>query len=322
MKSRKAQWIAFWIALLVLGLLLIIWSLQGVPFAEIGQVLSTLGFWQIAALLMVNIGILFLFPLRWWLIVRAQGYRVPYLALTQYRLVVFAISYFTPGQHFGGEPFQVLYLRNRHKMPGSTALASVTLDKVIELFANFAVLALGLAVLVFTGVVVELPLAQTLPISLVLLLVPSIYLVSVRFGARPLRFLAKRLSGGLAEGIRNAEEQLGSLAKEKPGLLGQGLLIAIAVWVALIFEIWLLLFFLSLPVDALELTLVIVAARVALFAPTPGALGALEASQVLAMQALGYSPAYGIGLALLIRARDVLFGLVGLSLAGIEQGQQ
>ncbi|MEX2161617.1 MAG: lysylphosphatidylglycerol synthase transmembrane domain-containing protein [Anaerolineales bacterium] len=319
MSSRRVQLAILWSLLLAVGIYVLVWSLRGIPFAEIGQVLSSLGLWQIAVLLLVNLGILLVFPLRWWLIVGTQGHRVPYLAMVQYRLVSFAISYFTPGQHFGGEPFQVLYLRSRHGIAGSTALASVTLDKVIELFANFAVLALGIAVLVLSGLVVELPLAQTLPISFALLLVPAIYLISVRAGAGPMGFITKKFSGSLAAGIRNAEEQLGSLAREKPGLLAQGLLIAIGIWAALIFEIWLSLYFLGLPVTALELTLVVVAARIALFAPTPGALGALEASQVLAMQALGYAPAYGFSLALLIRARDVLFGLVGLLLGGLSR---
>jgi len=135
--------------------------------------------------IIANIAILMLFPLRWYRILRAQGYRVPYLDLVRYRLLAFAVSYFTPGQHFGGEPLQVLYLRNRHAVPGSAALASVTLDKVIDLFANFAVLALGLAALLSTGTLADLPLAQTLPFSIGLLLLPALYLWAVMSGRRP-----------------------------------------------------------------------------------------------------------------------------------------
>jgi uncharacterized membrane protein YbhN (UPF0104 family) len=89
------------------------------------------------------------------------------------------------------------------------------------------------------------------------------------------------------------------------------------VWAAQIFEIWLSLKFLGLDISVLELILIVVAGRIALFAPTPGALGALEASFVLAMQSLGYAPVYGLSLGLLIRARDIFFGLVGLLLSGL-----
>jgi uncharacterized membrane protein YbhN (UPF0104 family) len=58
------------------------------------------------------------------------------------------------------------------------------------------------------------------------------------------------------------------------------------------------------------------AARLALLLPLPAAVGALEASQIAAMSLLGFSPATGATLALLIRLRDVTLGIVGLGLAG------
>jgi len=109
---------------------------------------------------------------------------------------------------------------------------------------------------------------------------------------------------------------LGTLARKQPALLWQGLVIAALVWVAQIFEIWFSVRVLGLSLSAMELTLVVVAGRIALFAPTPGALGALEGSLILAMQSLGYGGAYGLSLSFLIRARDIIFGLVGLLLAG------
>ncbi len=320
MKLRRVHLLVLWVALLALGIFLLIWSLQSVSFADLGRVLFRLQPWQILVLILVNVAILLLFPLRWSQILRAQGYLTHYLPLARYRLLAFAVSYFTPGQHFGGEPLQVLYLKNRHGVPGSAALASVTLDKVIELFANFAVLSLGLAALLSTGMVAALPLAQTLPLSIALLLLPALYLWAMTAGRRPFGVISRRFSGGLIEGIRNAEGQLGTLARRQPGLLWQGLLIAALVWAVQIFEIWLSLVFLGLNVSAMELTLVVVAGRIALFAPTPGALGALEASFILAMQSLGHDPAYGLSLGLLIRARDISFGLVGLLLGALTRG--
>lgn len=317
MKLGKKGWLLLWVLLLLLGLALVAWTLKDVRFADLARVLSALGPWQLSALLAVNIAILFLFPLRWWLILRAQGHQVPYILLTRYRLVAFAMSYFTPGQHFGGEPLQVLYLRDKHKVPATTALASVTLDRVLELFANFAILVGGISIVLNSGVVADLPLAQTLPISIALLLLPALYLGAVRAGQLPLTTLTQRFKGSLAQGLRSAEKQLAALARKQPSLLLVGLLVASIVWTALIFEIWLSLIFLGLHLTGVELALVVVASRVALFAPTPGALGALEASQVLAMQSLGYAPEFGLALGLLIRARDIFFGLAGLLLGAL-----
>ncbi|HKY79554.1 MAG TPA: lysylphosphatidylglycerol synthase transmembrane domain-containing protein [Anaerolineales bacterium] len=316
MKSSRVQLALLWAALLVVAVSLLIWSLQGVPFADLGRVLSALQPRQILLLLLVNIAILLLFPLRWDRILRAQGYRISYLTLARYRLLGFAVSYFSPGQHFGGEPVLVLYLKDRQQVPGSAALASVTLDKVIELFANFAVLALGLAASLSTGMMARLPLAQALPISMALLLLPALYLWAVVGGKQPFGAISRGFSGRTVKGIREAERQLGTLARKQPALLWQGLVIAALVWVAQIFEIWFSVRVLGLSLSAMELTLVVVAGRIALFAPTPGALGALEGSLILAMQSLGYGGAYGLSLSFLIRARDIIFGLVGLLLAG------
>jgi glycosyltransferase 2 family protein len=54
--------------------------------------------------------------------------------------------------------------------------------------------------------------------------------------------------------------------------------------------------------------------RLAYLLPLPAALGALEASQVLAVTALGLPPVAAISLTLFIRARDVTLAAVGLGL--------
>lgn len=307
--------------LLALALLaaaaLLWWSLRDVSWADLARVLGTLRAWQIAVVLVVNAGMILLFALRWWLILRAQGYRLSFLPVARYRLAAFAISYFTPGQHFGGEPLQVVLLHRQHKVPSGTAVASVALDKAMELFANFAVLVGGIAILLASGLFPGLPLQGALPFAILLLLLPPAYLIAVVRGWRPSKGLANKFKNRVTKALAAAEDQLSGLAR-KPGLLLQCLLASVLVWAALFFEFWLMLHFLGLTVDGLQLLAVVIAGRIALLAPTPGALGALEASQVLAMQALGFDPAYGLGLGILIRARDIFFALVGLLLGGAE----
>jgi uncharacterized membrane protein YbhN (UPF0104 family) len=63
----------------------------------------------------------------------------------------------------------------------------------------------------------------------------------------------------------------------------------------------------------------------AFLVPLPGGLGALEGSQVLALGAFNIVPAAALGVALLIRARDLLIGGLGLflaSLGGNKRGNQ
>ena len=316
---ERVRTVALWGTLLGLGLVFFIWSMRSVPFSDIQKVVSNLRAWQLMVIFLLNSGIILLFTLRWWLILRAQGHSLPYLDATRYRLAAFAISYFTPGQHFGGEPFQILMVRRRHRVPSSTALAAITLDKATELFANFSILGIGLALFASWGLN-TLPIRNTLWVSIALMLTPAVYVFALVAGRRPISFATRLFSGRIVAGLQRSEDEVGELARTRPGLLAQGLLISAIVWVLLFFEFWLALFFLGLTVNVFQLIAIVIAGRLALLAPTPGALGALEASQVIAMQWLGFDPAYGLSLSLLIRARDILFGLVGFLWAGLGKG--
>ncbi len=319
MIQPRSRLIILWVALLLLGAGLFIWALRAAPLQEIVSVLAQLQTWQIVTILLVNSGIIVLFALRWWLILGRQGYRLPYAAITGYRLAGFALSYFTPGQHFGGEPLQVLLVRRNHKVPASTALAAVALDKSIELFSNFLVLTVGLLLLLGSGLLEGLAVNQVLLLSIPILVMPITYLSFLKRGARPIAGLIGRLRGRMAGGLNRTEDQLGDLIQSHPNLFIQGLGVSVLVWAVLFFEFWLMLRFLGLNVDASQLLAVVIAGRVALFAPTPGALGALEASHVLVMQALGFDAAYGLSLSLLIRARDIFFALIGLGVAALSK---
>jgi uncharacterized membrane protein YbhN (UPF0104 family) len=87
------------------------------------------------------------------------------------------------------------------------------------------------------------------------------------------------------------------------------------VWLSLLGEYLLMVRFLGIPFDLVQGVIALTLAQLAFLVPLPGGLGALEASQVLAMQLFGLSPALGLSLSLLIRARDVIFGGAGLILA-------
>lgn len=308
--------------LLFAALALLAWVLRVVPLEDIAVVLTELSLWQILLLLLLNTGIVYLLGLRWWLILRAQGHQLPFRSITRYRLAAFGVSYFTPGPHFGGEPLQVHFLRQQHSLSGSSALASVALDKVIELLSNFGFLSLSLLLVLRSGILGSEILAGAQLFSLLFLLLPVLYLLALRFDLKPLSPLMARLPERWAPAAQSTEDQLSELLRQRQGLLWQTLAASLLLWSALLFEYWLALLFLGLKLDPLQLLAIVVAARVAMFAPTPGALGALEASQVFAMHALGFDPAIGLSLSLLIRARDILFGGIGLWLGSRTRKQQ
>jgi uncharacterized membrane protein YbhN (UPF0104 family) len=77
-------------------------------------------------------------------------------------------------------------------------------------------------------------------------------------------------------------------------------------------EYMLMLRYLGIQLSMGEALAAQTASLLGLLAPVPGGLGALEASQVLALGALGYPASAAISLTLLMRLRDLLNGGLGL----------
>lgn len=317
----------FWLALAVLLLWL---TLRAVDLGEVWARLAHLQPAQIALLLIVNVAVLATFSARWWLLLAAQGYRINYLLLMAYRLATFAVSYFTPGPHFGGEPLQVYLITSRHQAPVAVSVAAVVIDKVLEMAANFTFLALGVIFVVRAQALPGVSETQLLATSMALLLLPLSLLAALMLGRRPVSTLlawAERpwrwlrphrtalTATHFANAARQSETQSIALCRHHPITMLLAVGASLLSWAAIVSEFWLMTAVLGLDLALPEAVAALLAARVAILLPLPAALGALEASQALAMRLLGQSPAAGVSLSVLIRGRDVLLGLLGLGLA-------
>jgi uncharacterized protein (TIRG00374 family) len=306
-----------WLALPVL----IWWAWRDIPIVSIRHTFSEVSLSRLALLVAFNLFATLFFSSRWWLILRAQGYRLPYLSILAYRTAAFGINYFTPGSQFGGEPLQVHLLESRHGLPRHVALASVTLEKLFELLANFTFLACGMALILKSSVFARPATPGAIAWLAGPLLLVVIYLAALSKGASPLTRLLKlrpfRLTNrpsihrlqGLAA---STENQIASLFRHKPQAIPWVLGASGLIWSISLVEYWLALSLFGAQLTALQAVLALTAARLAFLTPLPGGLGALEAGQVLAMQALGYGPALGFSISLWIRLRDVMLGGLGL----------
>jgi uncharacterized protein (TIRG00374 family) len=327
--------------LLVLGLLLLGWVLAAVSLQDVLAVLAELTWSELAALALLNALIFASFTARWWILLRVQGYPVAFRHLLAYRLTAFGISYFTPGPHFGGEPYQVYAVVRRHQAPTPVAVAAVTLDKLLEMLLNFVFLAAGVLLLLVHRRGLPLWLEQQLALTaLLLLMLPLGLLAALALDRRPLsRLLAvlERLAHRLwpqqstarrepwplipnrwQSAARRSEAQMTLLCRHHPGAMLAAIGVSVVSWLMLIGEFWLLTAVLGLRLPVIDAVTALVAARIAILLPLPAGLGALEASQALAMTSLGLDPGIGVAMSLLLRARDVLLGLLGLWIGGVQ----
>jgi glycosyltransferase 2 family protein len=307
------------------ALVLVAWVLRTVPLGEALAVIGRLRLWQIAVLLIGNGLLIVLFAVRWWVLLRGMGWRIPAGPLTIYRLAAFSISYFTPGSHFGGEPLQVYLLHKRHRVPTATAAASVALEKLIELVVNFSFLAVGIAATlqspIFAGNASADTGARVLGVSLALLALPLGFLAAVWMGHHPVSWLLSILPQRIGQSprmvkLRNSitatEADAARLCREHPAAIIEALIASLLSWAALIGEMWLAVYFLGTTLTLMQIVAIMTAARLAILMPSPAAIGTLEAGQVWVFGVLGLDPALGLSLSLIVRARDVLFSVVGL----------
>lgn len=312
-------------SLVLLSIPLLWWAIRDIPLAGIYATLLRLSPAALLSLFLANALILLLFAGRWWVVMRAVGYSLPILSLTIYRLAGFGVSYFTPGPQFGGEPLQVHLLHRHNRVPSTTALAGVTVDKLVELLANFSFLVFGL-ILVFNGRLFPAS-GLLLVLSAGLLSLPVIYLFLLWLRRRPASWLLMRIklrSKWMAaftharHQVISAEEQVSNFLFDQPRALLGALAISSVTWILMIFEYWLTIRILGIHLEPAQVIVALTAARMAFLLPVPAGLGALEAGQVAAMQILGVEPVVGISVSFLIRARDITIGALGLWLGGLS----
>jgi len=308
MKKRFWQ-IGIWVAALAVLWLVV----RSVPLGAVVQTLAELRGWQVGVLAVLNGLVLLTLNGRWWLLLRGLGYDLPFGSLLGHRLAAFGVSYFTPGPQFGGEPVQVLLVERQHGVPRSAAVAAVSLDKTVELLLNFGFLAFGVTLVLQTGLFGTALGSETAVWLLLLLFPPALYLWFVWRGKRPVTGLLHWLKfERWITAVSHSEAQMNTLCQQNPGALLGAISISGLSWGLMIAEFYLMASFLGVSLTLVQLVALLTAARVAFLLPLPGGLGTLEASQVWALGLMGFNPAAGISLSLLIRLRDVALGLLGL----------
>lgn len=311
-----------WSYLLWLLVPVAVWLvLRGIPLQETAAALGRLQAWQLFTLIGMNALALVAFTGAWWVILRAHGYTLNYLKLMQGRVGGFGVSYFIPGPQVGSETVQVFWAVKRFGVPVPVASASVALDKTLEILVNFVIVAGGLIVMAQYAVLPQMPAAVLIAAGIVLIAFPVFLLGAVFAGWTPLTRLLKRAPQWLAhralfqrvmQNVLEAEQLMTEFCRQHRGPFALALGLMALSWGILLVDYWLGAYFLGMVLTPTHVFMAIALSRMALLVPLPGAAGALEGSQVLALSALGFSPALGLAQSLIMRIRDVSIALFGL----------
>ena len=291
----RASWLRAAAWLVAVGL--VAWTLSRVSIFDALSAARALSGSEIAVLFAVNVAAIYVYALRWWVVLRGLGAAPGFGRLALYRMAAFGFAYFTPGPQVGGEPVQVLLLERRHDVSRQTAIASVALDRLLDGIVNQGLL-VAAAVFLATGR------AAWLLAALVAGLFAYLFALVAR--RAPLGALFRR------DVLRSAEHEAGRFCRERPASLAAAVSFSLLAFLVMFVEYALLLRFLGLELGLRESLAGLLAARIAYLLMLPAGLGVLEAGQAAVARTFGLSPAVGLSVSLIIRLRDVVFSTLGL----------
>jgi uncharacterized membrane protein YbhN (UPF0104 family) len=224
----------------------------------------------------------------------------------------------------------VVYLQNFHRLSYPRATASVIMDKLLEFIANFLFLAGGLVAVIRVGILAKNGIALTgsvVPLAAILLL-PVLYTVLLYLGFYPLGTAIRGVLPG-AGGAKKlprllvvSERMAAAFTRRHASAMAVALAVSLAGWLGMTVEYWLMGHFLGMQLTPWQALAGVTMALLSFLLPIPAGLGTLEASQLLALGAMGFQPAEALSLTLLIRGRDTFFAGLGLLLAGRRFGSR
>jgi len=319
----------FVLGMLLLGSVLLGVVLWRTDLSEVWSRLSEVGPASVAGIFAAYfVGYIFL-AASWLLTLRGIPCRPRWLSRVWRVLMVgSALEAITPFAGLGGEPVKAILLKRHYGVPFTDGTASLVLARMMDLAAQLVIISVGF-VLILRADVLD-PAYRTAAgagLGLFALAILAFFLMQVRRGFSRLRnglertALGRRLPQSVIEAldsVNEVEDQLVTFYAERRSRASLAVLCALAEWLGNAVAIWIAMNALGFAIgfrDALVIEAFVALVRSTLFF-VPGDIGTQEAAQVLICAALTGSPAAGLALATIRRARDLLWITCGLAIGG------
>ena len=315
MNRRKLFFLTVWLV----GCSLVFFTVRELPLAGILERLGEISPLRLVGLLAINSLILFLSVKRWQILAQAFDIQLSLAHLFKVRQAGNTISFVTPGPQFGGEPLQLYWLRQSREIPMDISLAILGADRFMEIFINLSILLLSVIFIFYTDI--EVNLSKTF--LFIFLTVSILTMLLVLFLRQPewLENIFKSLFSRFTHTVSNSNESqnassswgriLTKIEKNKSKVI-LAATIALLGWIALLFELLMMMEALGVSSNFYEVIFVMLGIRIALLMPIPGGVGTIEASLFWSFEILGLTLAGAGGLIALSRLRDVIMLFIGI----------
>lgn len=308
-------------AYLLSGVALLLLVLSRVDLGEVLAQVALVGALGLAAVVLVYFFAFLLDSFTWQMALVQVPLDLRWLARTfKVRLVGEVFNTVMPAGGIGGEPLKAELLRRHYGIGYAAGIASLVLGKTINMVSQVVFLAVGFALVMLSA----LPPAYKLVAGAGLLAFSLA--TGLLFGAQRLRVgtrAGRRLAsgGGALAGramavlhhVADMDERLVAFYTRHRGRFGFALVLALGNWVAGALEVWITLWFLQRPVTFAEAWIIEALAQLvragAFF--VPAAIGVQEAAFLLVCGVITGSPATGVAVSVVRRARELIWLLWG-----------
>lgn len=312
-----------WLGLLI-GLGLFAWLLKSQDLSQVWQQVRGLH-WRFLWVLLFYPVIFGLDTLGWRyaLSEKDQG-KVRWHQLFRTRLAGEAINYVTPSAWVGGEPVKAYLLSKRYGIPMADGMASVVIAKTTFSISMFVFIVTGIFITLSTrslGSMIERWVWILLPVLAVLLILFFLvqFLQPFRKTAAAIGVVLPKWRDLLSK-VHEWDATLVRFYRHSPRTVLLSLGFHFLGWVAGVFEVFLILRLLGIPVSlntAWSIECLWILLKTGAFM-IPASLGASEGFSLLVCTGLGLTAVSGLALALIRRARELLW--VGLGLVEFSKG--
>lgn len=259
-----------------------------------------------------------LYAARWGMLLAALGTPVGLGRLTALRAAGQSVSAILPTVKLGGDPLRA-WLLARSDVPVPPAIASVAVDRALEMGSGAAFAVLFGTILVQHGVPALKGIVTSLGFAFVALAV-GLWVTARRLGrgeglvtalARATGLERLRVLRGGLDALEGAERAVAGLVA-RPGCVRRAFVVGVAANLVTPLEYWLLLSAFGLPSDGVAVVAAIFAAGAAHAMPLPAGIGVLEGGQMWLFGLLGHPPEVGLAVGLAVRLRELVWVVPGL----------
>jgi len=307
--------VLFFLISLSIGTGLLIWTTSFIGWEKIALAFKVFSFKAGIIILSLTILANLIRSWRWKTILKSQGYNVHILRVLEYYLSGNAITFFIPMVIFGGEIFRGYDLKEKYGMPWSKSIASVVVDRILELTIYALVTILGVIIFLFyatpsykTGIII---------FSTVFLVIAAMGLFYFKSFRREsiIRFFLKKFNAKNLNGADTAievEKEIFQYFRPNKKIMWQGFSLSLMVEFVLWARTFLLILFLGKNISVLLALSVVAFSSLALTLPIPAALGSHDAVQSFVFTTLGLGAGTGAAFVLVIRGAELVLALIGL----------